>query len=284
MLASKLSIWALGLALVFFIMGCADNARTKISTPPLAQSPSPQTIFGEVTLSPSAAQNDIASWPKLPNRPLSLGECIEWAQKVSPSLDSAEQNYMGAMWDRWKSITEFLPTASTSYRATRYDAASLEGRGRGPDPFTGRTQYAWQNELRQSVFTGGRNASGYLLAQLGVDAADIQKIQAKEDLMLAVKQSYYSILATQKALDVARQTVVNLESHLKVAQNFYDVGMVPKNQVLEAEVELAKAVQNQTDLSRDLTVNKSRLNILLRQPIENNIAVIDTLRYTPFPL
>ncbi|MGL4208518.1 MAG: TolC family protein, partial [Candidatus Adiutrix sp.] len=42
--------------------------------------------------------------------------------------------------------------------------------------------------------------------------------------------------------------------------------------------------QNQTDLSRDLTVNKSRLNILLRQPIENNIAVIDTLRYTPFPL
>jgi outer membrane protein len=138
--------------------------------------------------------------------------------------------------------------------------------------------------VSQPLFTGGRNRANYLLSQLGVGAADIQKAQAKEDLKLAVKEAYFDILATEKALEVAKATVVNLQSHLDVAANFYEVGMVPKNQVLEAEVELAKAVQEETTLNSDLSVANARLNILLRQPLENPIRVVDILKYTPFPL
>ncbi|MDR1920181.1 MAG: TolC family protein [Candidatus Adiutrix sp.] len=276
MATPKTSLRLAGLILAVLLAGCAEGARTRVALPPLAESPVPQTIFGEATLG-GGRPGEAEKAPLAPRRPLTLDECLALAKKVSPSLDSADQNYVGAMWDRWSSITAFLPTASMGYGLTRYnDLAQAAG--------AGRSRYVWQTQVTQTVFAGGRDVSNYLLAQLGVNAAEIQRIQAEEDLLLSVKQSYYGILAVQKALAVAKQTVINLQSHLKVAQNFYDVGMVPKNQVLAAEVELAKAVQNETDLTRDLAINKSRLNILLRQPIENPVEVVDTLKYAPFPL
>lgn len=276
-----LSLACLGLALN--LPGCAESGRVKVAGPPMAVSPSPQTIFGEATLLPDSDPGAPLNVPPSPDRPLSLDDCLAMAKRVSPLMDSADQSHIGAMWTRWEAITAFLPTASTTYGVTRYDDLASTGRTVLPGA-SGRTQYVWQGRVDQSLFTGGRNRANYLLGQLGVSAAEIQKIQAREDLMLSVKQAYYSILATEKALDVAKTTVVNLESHLNVAQNFFDVGMVPKNQVLEAEVELAQAVQNHTTLARDLMVDRTKMNILLRQPVEKPIRLVDALNHNPFPL
>jgi outer membrane protein len=253
-----------------------------ITKPYLVDSPSIMTVFGEATIGPEASEEKISSIsvPPLPHDgPLSLDECIEAALRVSPSLDSAQQGQMSSLWSRHQAITSFLPTASTSYGMSRrsYDTSS-------GNPYQGRSTYSWQNTISQPLFTGGRNLANYYLAQLGVGAAAIKVVQAQEDLLLAVKQAYFSILASEKALAVARTSVVNLSSHLNVAQNFFDVGMVPRNQVLEAEVELAQAQLQESDQSRNLEVNKARLNILLRRPVDSAIAVKDNLRYTPFPL
>ena len=284
----KLAPAVFGLGLLLIVPGCASPTRTKVSLPPAAGNMAPETIFGEVTLVSGGDPSAPIEVPSTPDRPMSLPECIQTALRVSPALDSADQSQVGAMWNRWEAITAFLPTASTSYSATKYNDMARTGRERqttySGKRFKGTTQYAWQTQVQQTLFAGGRNRANYLLSQLGVSAAEIQKIQAREDLMLQVKQAYYSILATEKALDVAKTAVVNLESHLNVAKNFYDVGMVPKNQVLEAEVELAKAVQSQTDLERDLTVARTRMNIMLRQPVDKPVKVVDTLVYTRFPM
>ena len=277
-----------GLGLLLIVPGCASPERTKVALPPAAGNMTPETIFGEVTLIKGGDPKAPLDIPVTPDRALSLEECISTAMRVNPSVDSADQSHVGAMWTRWEAITAFLPTASTSYSATKYNDMARTGRSaqttRSGKNFKGTTQYAWQTQVEQALFTGGRNRANYLLSKLGVEAAEIQKVQAKEDLALLVKQSYYSILANEKALAVAKTAVVNLESHLNVAKNFYDVGMVPKNQVLEAEVELAQAVQNQTDIERDLTVARTRMNILLRQPVDKSIKVVDTLIYTRFPM
>jgi len=278
----KLTAAFLGLGMIIVLPGCADNGRTRIGLPPMAQAPSPQTVFGEATLLPDSDPNAPLDIPATPDRALTLEECLALAKRVSPTLDSADQSHIGAMWTRWEAITAFLPTGSTSYSATRYQ--DMAATSRSNPPYHGRTQYVWQGQVSQPLFTGGQNRANYLLAKLGVDAAEIEKVQAREDLMLSVKQAYYSILANEKALEVAKTAVVNYQSHLNVAQNFYEVGMVPKNQVLEAEVELARAVQEQTDLARDLTVAKTRLNIFLRQPVEKPVKVVDILKYTPFPM
>jgi outer membrane protein len=268
----------LGLALP----GCAEPSRQVIAKPFLARSPSPETIFGEATFGPNASKEAIQdiTVPSLPHKgALTLDECLELAQKVSPSIDTAEQSYVGALWERWRAITDFLPSVDVSYRVNYQGDKALV-----PPNASGRSQYSWGTDVTQPLFTGGRNVANYLLSQLGVSRATINKTQARQDLLLAVKQAYFSILATEKALNVAKTTVVNLTSHLSVAQNFFDVGMVPRNQVLEAEVELAKAIQEQTTQERNLVVNKARLSILLRQSVSANINVTDELKHNKFPL
>jgi len=267
--------------------GCADPARQKIGLPLLASVPEPQTIFGQATLTRAGDPEAPPPPPPVPDKPLTLDECLDIASKVSPNLDSADQAQLGALWSRWQSITAFLPTAGAEYKAIRNyngqpDTISSMLGWPQKDPYS--NQYSWQVGVSQPVFAGGRNVANLLLAQLGVAEADIKRTQAREDLSLEVKQVYFGILAIEKALDVAKTSVVNLKSHLNVAQNFYDVGMAPKNQVLEADVTLAKAVQQANDLERDLMVSKARLNILLRRPVDAPVAVVDNLRHNEFPL
>ena len=270
---------AAGVILAALATGCADAARHKIALPPLASSPEPMTVFGQVTLAGAGDPAAPPDLPQVPDRPLTLEECLVIAEKVNPALDSADQARVGALWDRWKSITAFLPTAGTDYTARRYDQSPANR----PPSFSGTTQYSWQVGLSQSLFAGGRDVAGYILARLGVAAADIRRVQAREDLILDVKRTYFDILTSEKALEVAQTSVVNLRSHLNVAQNFYDVGMVPKNQVLEAEVNMAQAVQNANTLSRDLMVSKAHLNVLLRRPVDAPVEVADILKHNEFP-
>ena len=260
--------------------GCADAARQKISSPLLGSVPEPQTIFGQATLTGAGDPEAPPAPPQVPDRPLTLEECLDMARKVSPGLDSADQAQLGALWNRWSAITAFLPKADAAYKATR-DYSGQKDRAL-IDPYS--NQYAWQVDVSQDLFTGGRNTAKLLMGQLGVSAADIQRVQAREDLNLEVKRVYFGILALEKALEVAKTSVVNLKSHLNVAQNFYDVGMAPKNQVLEADVTLAKAVQQANDLARDLMVSKARLNVLLRRPVDATVAVADNLKHKDFPL
>jgi outer membrane protein len=263
-----------------FLVGCADPVRHTVSRPLLAPPLEVETIYGEATLGEGRSKEaiDNITVPNLPHDgPLTLEDCLTLAPKVSSSIDSADQEFVGAMWNRWTAITNFLPQVGMSYGVTHYDEPV--------NPFDGsHDAWRWTTTVSQPIFTGGRNLASYLLGQLGISAADIKRVQAKEDLLLAVKQAFYGILASEKALAVAKTAVVNLSSHLNVARNFFDVGMVPQNQVLEAEVELAKAQQEQTNRQRDLTVNKARLNILLRRAVDYPIKIKDELGHSKFPL
>jgi outer membrane protein TolC len=266
------------LALALGQAGCADPYRHVIDRPFIEAPISADTIFGEATLGEGRSREAIGDikTPDLPDGPLTLEQCLEIARRVSPSLDSADQAYVGAMWTRWQAVTDFLPTATTRYQVLHDE---------DPDPATrGHDSWSWNVTLTQPVFTGGANTARYLLAQLGLSYADIGKIQAREELRMGVKQAYYLILVTERALAVAKTTVVNLTSHLNVARNFFEVGMVPQNQVLQAEVELAKAQQEQTTQERNLVVNRARLNLLLRRPVDFPLKIRDELRHNRFPL
>ncbi|MDR2405664.1 MAG: TolC family protein [Deltaproteobacteria bacterium] len=275
--------WSLTLISLFMLLllGCTEPVRHTIAKPFLVDSPNALTIFGDASLGPDASEEKIKNItvPPLPHSgDLGLDECIDLALRVSPSLDKAQLGQMSSLWSRHQAITYFLPKAATSYGLTHRDhdpSATMT---------VGRDQYTWQVTATQPLFTGGRNLANFYLAELGVEAAIIQVTQAEEDLLLAVKQAYFGILAAEKALQVAQTSVVNLSSHLNVAQNFFDVGMVPRNQVLEAEVELAQAQLEESTQSRNVEVNKARLNILLRRPVDAPISVEDNLRYAHFPL
>ena len=65
---------------------------------------------------------------------------------------------------------------------------------------------------------------------------------------------------------------------------FFDVGIVPKNDVLLAEVNLANARQSLVKAGNDLATAKASFNILLRREVNTPLEVVDILAYKAFPL
>ena len=77
--------------------------------------------------------------------------------------------------------------------------------------------------------------------------------------------------------------MVGFEAQAKVAKDFFDVGMTPKNDYLKAEVEAANARQSLIRAQNRVEIQRTQLNNLLRYPVEQNTRVEDLMSYTPVP-
>ena len=230
------------------------------------------TVFGE------EAKN-----PLMRGSPLTLEESIEIALEQNPTLKGAQGAIREAKYRRLGAVSDFLPQANTQYSYTRLDEApTMTTSPTSPKLTVGeRDFYTLQNTVTQPVFTGGALINNYLLANLGVDTAKVEFERTKLDLVLNVKEAYYGVLTAEKGVEVAEQAVEQLESHHTVAQAFFDVGMIPKNDLLQVEVQLAQTRQNLIKAQNGLEVARAVFNTLLRRNIDDAVNLVEVLEYVP---
>ena len=220
--------------------------------------------------------------------PLTLEESIKIAMERSLTLHSAEVGVAGSEFRRKEAITNFLPLWTGQYSWTKYSYPAFIGNIGGN--LSGLTQssssnvYNFSTILAQPIFTGGLNLANYRLAKLGVDLSKETLESAKRDLVLQVRVGYFIILRAEKFLAVAQQQVKQFEAQLEVTKAFFEVGIVPKNDVLLAEVNLANARQSLIKAENDLATAKASFNILLRREINIPFEVVDILAHKAFPL
>jgi outer membrane protein TolC len=135
--------------------------------------------------------------------------------------------------------------------------------------------------VRQPVFTGFALISNYRLAELGIDQSQLELELERLDLVLQVKEAYFNVLAADKAIEVAEQDVETRTWTVKVARSFFDVGMIPINDVLRAEVELANTEQALVRAKNAAMVARARFNTILVRPISTPVVLEDILTFTP---
>ena len=212
---------------------------------------------------------------------LSLKEALEIALERSASLHAAREGIRGADYLRKAAMTDFLPTFRTEYDFTYLNKAPIVRFGLTDTRVGTRSNYSWTTGLDQPLFTGGSLYRSYRLAQLGVDLSKVFLELVKQDLVLRVKEAYFTILKAGKIRQVAGQAVQQLESHLRVSTAFYDVGIIPKNDLLQTQVQMAQARQNLTKAEVELAIAKAALNTLLRRDVGMEVKLEDILAYRP---
>ncbi len=217
----------------------------------------------------------------LPAGAVSLDQAIGMALAYSPNLTAAKEDLASARHKEKEALTYFLPTLATSYSYQKRQDPPVIHTDLGTFQAGNDLTYLWSTSLQQPVFTGFRLTSQYRLAELGVDLANVNLELARLDVVLKVKEAYFQYLRAQKALKVAKQAVVQLKSHLKVAQDFYEVGIIPLNDVLKTKVEMANAQQKEVAAQNQVDLARSRLATLLGLPVEAPLQVEDILRYQP---
>ena len=216
--------------------------------------------------------------------PLTLEESIAISFRQSVVIQSAKEGVLASEARKKEAFTGFLPKLSTSYNYTRLNE----------DPFirldqpigtkvTGtQDNYIWSLDVKQPVFAGGRIKANYDINRLGADASRQEELGTIQDIVLEVKRGYFTILKGKRLVGVAKQSVEQFTAQRDLAKNFYEVGLVPRNDYLQAEVRLADGNQALIRAENSLEVARSRFNTVLRRPIEATVDVVDVLDYKPY--
>jgi outer membrane protein TolC len=211
---------------------------------------------------------------------LTLRKSIDMALERSVLIDSAQEDIIASELEKKGAKTSFYPTLSTSYNYTRLNEPPMWNM-LGIQTGT-RDNYTWELELTQPVYTGGKISGNYRMSALGVEISRMSGIATKQDTVLEVKEGYFGILQSERILDVAVQSVERLEAHRDIARNFFEVGIIPKNDLLYAEVELANGRQDLVKAENGVALAKAKFNTILRRNISDPIEVEDILTYTAF--
>ena len=179
---------------------------------------------------------------------------------------------------------DFFPTVSLTYLYKHnYEKDSLSGTSIPSGIFNiPQDEYSLVTSLNQPLFTGFAITNNYRIADLGLDEARIREKLTLRKIIFQVKKSYFQVLKAKKILDVSCKAVKQLSDHYKVAQNFYQVGMIPLNDLLKVKVELTNTKQESIVAQNNLKIAESNFNLLLRRPINSPVKLKDIIDYTPF--
>ena len=222
-----------------------------------------------------------ATWAQESQKPLTLEESIRIALDRNLKLHSSMEGVVGAEFRRKAAQTDFLAKWTGQYTYTYYNSPTIIGSGiSGED----RNVFNLGTTISQPLFAGGSILSNYRNEKLGVDISKTDVEIVKRDVILQVREGYFNILRAERFLDVARQTVKQFSAQLEVTKAFFEVGIVPKNDVLQAEVRLANAKQGLVRAENDVVLAKSSFNSLLRNEINAPFQIVDILGYSPFSL
>ncbi|MEN6358619.1 MAG: TolC family protein [Smithella sp.] len=221
-------------------------------------------------------------------QPLTLEESIAIALKHSFVINIAKEGTRGAEAQKKEAMTGFLPKFSTSYSYTRLnEEPNFYFPGFPPlmpaeNMITGTiNNYNWVVEARQPLFAGGGILANYEASKVAEDAARVEETAKTLDVVLDVKIAYFNILRMQRLTDTARRQVEMLGAHSEVADNFFRVGLIPKNDMLQAEVELANGKQTLVKAKNAVQLTKARLNTILKRDVLTPVEIVDILDYKP---
>ncbi len=228
------------------------------------------TISAHSAELPEEAQEEVAV--------ATLAQTIATALEVSLGLKISQADASAAQSIKEAQQTNFFPTFSATYQYKR----NYEERR---DPIFGtitpEDEYALITSITQPVFTGFEILNQYKVANLGLDIAKIKEQLARQDIVFEANNVYFSVLKAQKLLAIANQTVEQIKAQEDVARNFYEVGMTPLNELLQAQVELANSKQAEIIAYNNLETAKSDFNTFLRRPINTAVKIQDVLDFTP---
>ena len=241
------------------------------------RSPRSVILLGLLTWVLAAAPGGAAQTP----RTLTLKDALRLAWKANPTMKISRLQSLIAGEEVVRARSGFLPTFKSQVSQTIYDnetqakipadALPMAGANTGGKyitfPSTNRNFWSSKVYLEQTIFDFWGTPSRYQAAVLGKSASLLDTAKTRDDLFLNVSRGYFITLRSQKMEVVAKQEVVDLKAHLKIAQDQYEFGVVTFNDVLQAEVSLADAKQRLIVAKTDTINNRSALNKVLALPV-----------------
>jgi outer membrane protein TolC len=224
------------------VLACIATAAPRL----LAQQGTPpvQPKVQETPLPPAIELPGPASVPQdVPNRPLTGAEAVAIALHHQPSVDVAIAGVAGAQARTQETAAALKPNAnvSESWTGVHTNVPIVATFG---SPGASVSGYVFTSAVRQLIydFNHTRDLVRQSLAEERLFGATLTKTQA--DLVLQVKQDFYSYLQDVRLIQVNEENVKNQQAHLALAQARLNSGLGLPLDVVRAETAVSEAILN----------------------------------------
>lgn len=211
-----------------------------------------------------------------------LEESIQEALANNWRLRAKREQVDQANYMKDQARADLLPKLSTSYGYRRDGwQPVIKTREFGEFSVGSLDNFEWKGTVTQPLFMGFALISSYDLARLGIDQSQLEVKTEELDLALQVKTAYFDILTADMAVEVAQKAYDALEAHAEVARNFYNVGMIPINDLLESEVNANNAKHDLISAQNNARRARAAFNTVLSRPVNAGVRVVDIEEHVP---
>ncbi len=213
-----------------------------------------------------------------------MGTSVQRSLDANPQMQSARSSASGAEESRRQALANFGPVGTVSYGYTRTEGQAISSMAPHPQNPYWLNTYELKLAVTQPLFTGFKLLSNYQKASLAKDQAEANIKYSELTLVKSVQKAFLALLQARSNVQSNKDSVARLESQFKVAQAYYDVGLKPRLDVLQAESDLATAEQNLLKAQNNVLVQTAQLNSLLNLPLDQDTNFVGELTYLPFTM
>jgi outer membrane protein TolC len=236
---------------------------------------------------------------RVPCQPLLLPDAIATAFRLQPRLRVFLETVEQARGVETVAAAPFYPAAVAAYSAGGFDlnvgGAGVPIGAGTPNfnflPFTGavpvgldlRTGYELA-ELKVAwlITDFGKRLGRYRQAELGVDIAQLQTDRAFQTVANEVAVAYYQVLRTRALRRIAEEAVRRADDDLEVAKKLARGGVIEREKVLRAEVQLAQTRRALDQTEAAVGVAVAALNLAIGINVSCATEVVETTDVPPF--
>lgn len=215
-----------------------------------------------------------------PAAPLGMAQAVEQALARNPSLGAQEAQSRASEESRKSRRGAFGPKLGMTYSAVKQENKSEPSTTRPPEFGT----YAWGVEVSQPVFQGFRILANYQKAALQAESDRASLRNAELSMTEQVQTEFLACLAADENVKSESDALARLRDQLRITRAFHEVGLRPRLDVLQAEVDVSQAENILLQVQNNRDTAYARLNTLLGLPAVAGTAISGRLAHVPFRL
>lgn len=216
--------------------------------------------------------------PALPTSPVDMKNAVLQALRHNPSLGAEEAQSRSSEEDRKSRRGAFGPKLGMTYSAVKQERKTDPSSSRPPELGT----YSWAIEISQPIFQGFQLLANYQKAALQADSDKASLLNAELNMAGQVQSEFLSYLRAEENVRSESDSLGRLRDQLRITRAFYEVGLRPRLDVLQAEVDVSSAENVLITAQNERDTVHARLNTLLGFDANARIDYAGKLKHIPF--
>ena len=211
---------------------------------------------------------------------LNLADCLELALINNPKIRSAYAKSEIAKYKKWETLSGYTPRLdfSSSINHQKPDLSMLRTNMKigAFDKYT-----LGQIGIKQLVWDFGYTQNQFTIDKISYEKSKAEIDKTVNEVVCAVKDSYYNLLFAFDKKKVAQDTLDNFTQMYHQALAFWEVGTKTKVDVLFAQTNMEEAKAQLISAENNVDIAYSQLNNAIGLPFVDPYMIDVSLKYEP---